>query len=134
MHIKSLHTMESERQCAICGQKFRSGFNLKTHMKEQHNVTKFEGSIHSEQAFCYTCKICDAVFKRKTNLKVHELTHMSIDKFTCDQCGKQYSVKTSLVRHQKIHEGEREKYQCSVCPKTFFSKGTLGRHMEGVHR
>ena len=133
-HIKSIHTRESERHCEICGQKFGIGFNLKAHLKEQHDVTEFECSIHSEEVNDFNCKVCDVVFKRKTNLKVHEMTHESTDKFTCDQCGKQYSVKTSLVRHQKIHRGEREKHKCLFCQKTFLSKGLLGRHMDGIHR
>ena len=133
-HIKSIHTGENERSCEICGRKFGIDYNLKRHLSEQHNITDFEHSIYPEKGKVFTCKFCDSVFKRKENLKAHELTHVSTDKFTCDQCGKQFSVNTSLVRHQKIHIGNREKHQCVICQKTFLSKGSLGRHMEGIHR
>jgi hypothetical protein len=133
-HIKSIHTGENERSCEICGQKFGIDYNLKRHLAEQHNITDFEHSIYPEKVKAFTCKICGIVFKRKENLKAHELTHVSTDKFICDQCGKQFSVNTSLVRHQKIHIGNREKHQCVICQKTFLSKGSIGRHMEGIHR
>ena len=133
-HINITHTGNDELQCQICDKTFGTKFTLKRHLNEQHNITQVVNSIHSDEIKIFTCKACDSVFKQKGNLKVHELTHMDDNKFTCDQCGKQYSVKTSLVRHLKIHTGEREKYQCGICHKMFLSKGSLARHMEGIHR
>ena len=101
---------------------------------EQHNITQFGNSIHPEEGKVFTCLVCAALFKRKQHLKEHEMTHIDNEKFICDHCGKQFSVKTSLVRHQKIHTGEREKHQCEICQKMFLSKGSLGGHMEGIHR
>ena len=64
---------------------------------EQHNITQFGNSIHPEEVKVFTCLVCATVFKRKQHLKEHEMTRMDSDQCTCDQCGKQFSVKTSLV-------------------------------------
>ena len=133
-HINITHTKIDEPQCQICDETFGTKFTLKRHLTEQHNITQFDHSIHAEEIKIFTCKVCDIVFKQKGNLKAHEITHMNDNRFTCDQCGKQYSVKTSLVRHLKIHTGEREKHQCGICQKMFLSKGSLARHMEEIHR
>ena len=134
MHICISHTGMNELKCPVCEQKFGTRSNLKRHLMEQHKITQFDSSIHPDEVKVFTCMVCDSVFKRKQHLKEHEMTHVDSEKFTCDQCGKQFSVKSSLVRHQKIHTGEREKHPCEVCRKIFLSKGSLGRHMEGIHR
>jgi hypothetical protein len=134
MHINISHTEMNEHPCHICEQKFGTKSNFKRHLIEQHNITQFGNSIHPEEGKIFTCLVCAALFKRKQHLKEHEMTHVDNDKFICVHCGKQFSVKTSLVRHQKIHTGEREKHRCEICQKMFLSKGSLGRHMEGIHR
>ena len=74
-------------------------------------------------------------FKRKDHLASHMKVHSSSpeDKFTCTDCGKQFTKRFNLNRHQLTHTNDKEKFPCSRCEKTFTSKGQLGRHMEGVH-
>ena len=94
MHINIAHTDMNEHPCHMCEQKFGTRSNLKRHLMEQHNITQFGNSIYPEEVKVFTCLVCATVFKRKQHLKEHEMTHMDNDKFTC---GKQFSVKTSLV-------------------------------------
>ena len=133
-HINITHTGNDKPQCQICDETFGTNFTLKRHLTEQHDITQFGSSIHSDEIKIFKCKVCDSVFKRKGNLKAHEMTHIDDTKFTFDLCGKQFSVKTSLARHIKIHTGEREQHQCGFCQKIFLSKGSLARHMQGIHR
>ncbi|XP_069093007.1 zinc finger protein 2-like isoform X2 [Pleurodeles waltl] len=46
--------------------------------------------------------------------------------YLCTQCGKTFSIKGSLLRHQKAHAGVR--YACSECDKSFTQKGDLTIH------
>ncbi|MEE6483344.1 hypothetical protein FKM82_013521 [Ascaphus truei] len=47
--------------------------------------------------------------------------------YKCSECERAFSVKTYLIKHKRIHTGERP-YKCSVCGKDFTQKSTLNVH------
>ena len=63
----------------------------------------------------FSCEYCGKGFSVKCNLKSHILTvHDGIAKFKCDKCDYNATQKISLVRHQKsMHGGSL--YPCSYC-------------------
>ena len=47
--------------------------------------------------------------------------------FKCHVCYKTCTSKADLVRHERIHSGERP-FQCDICNKSFALKSNLDRH------
>lgn len=51
----------------------------------------------------FTCHICKRHFTRNVNLKGHLDSHSGLKPFACPECGKAFTRKNDMVRHQKIH-------------------------------
>ena len=59
----------------------------------------------------------------------HRLTKGSLKpkSITCDICEKSFKYKSSLIRHKRVHTGEKP-FKCDVCDKSFTQKGVLTKH------
>ncbi|KFQ27839.1 Zinc finger protein 394, partial [Mesitornis unicolor] len=47
--------------------------------------------------------------------------------YKCGKCGKSFAQSSILIRHQRIHSGERP-YKCEECGKTFKHSTDLTKH------
>lgn len=75
----------------------------------------------------YKCKQCGKGFSRKWYLIRHQQVHVGMKPYECNACGKAFSRKWYLVRHQRVHTGMKP-YKCDACGKAFSQSSTLIRH------
>ncbi|XP_063229146.1 zinc finger protein 397-like [Bacillus rossius redtenbacheri] len=53
--------------------------------------------------------------------------------FACDQCGKAYNLRHTLLRHMRLECGKEPQFQCPHCPKRSKRRSNLLQHIRIIH-
>ena len=85
-------------------------------------------AVHSNEFDSKECPICKKIIKCKENLVRHMKIHTGERPFACSECGRRFTQKQHVIDHMVLHTGGTP-HQCPFCDEAFKHKRTLTRHL-----
>ena len=78
------------------------------------------------------CDNCTKKFKRKSDLKRHEVSQHFQPKHPCHLCGQKFTRKDNLTHHiNNAHLNNISHYECKICNEQFSKQSNFHRHING---
>lgn len=110
-------------RCQDCPKSFK---NVKSYRRHA-------SFLHSSIANSFPCSICNAKCPTQIILDIHEEAHRNGKQFACQKCGKEFTRKYHLRRHQSFSNCDpavnKPAHKCKVCDKEFFRIDNLRMHL-----
>ncbi len=127
-------------QCKECKEMCKTFRYFRRHYEKKHlKLLGFAAAetrsalVHGNKQLynvLYRCKPCNKIFE-DSEIVNHRKIHDKVND-VCDTCGKVYTIRTSFLKHLRIHEAHKtgRKKQCKLCGKTFAVISDLKQHMK----
>ena len=103
-HIAAVHNKESKSFCPTCGNGFSFSPNNKRFQKHVQMCGDKIEAVGRKKIL--SCEVCEKVFKKSYNLKVHMQKHTGKRNFACALCGKDFVAKRTLIQHTERNHPE----------------------------
>jgi hypothetical protein len=105
--------------CLECNKTYPSLHNLRIHISHFHKSKS-------------PCSVCGKLVAPGTFMNRHMKSH-GPPSIECDVCLRKFTVRESMIEHQRSVHGMGETLFCPDCGKKFGSKKTLKRHIDRTH-
>nr|XP_054768854.1 zinc finger protein 595-like isoform X2 [Lytechinus pictus] len=143
---KMVHAGQKIRPCDICGQGYRSNYELMKHKEDQHSqchcqicgkgfLSTSDLEVHHKEKHVkdpLTCATCGKVCVNERHLENHRVVHTGRKLFVCEFCGQGFHLRYALVEHLGIHTGQKP-HRCDICQQSFSQTEDLLQHKKLMH-
>ncbi|XP_060772249.1 zinc finger protein OZF-like [Neoarius graeffei] len=131
-HIRRCHYKEYDRQLKSGEIKYENLILRKSSIEQTVSGPVSSNACNQPmEKQVYPCSQCGRSFTDRSNLRRHQYIHTGVKPYHCSLCGKSFIRKYDLQTHQRIHTGEKP-YPCSECGKSFIRNWDLQVHQR-VH-